>query len=330
MRLFSILILFIFALSTPAALAEDIKSQTIDLGGYKAHFLTKGKSQTDKPTIVMFHGAGNIALVWAGVMEGLPDTITQVAIEELGVGKSDFGQINGTQRQKAFDAHRTLKLAGFQGPYIVVGQSLGGLTALEFTRQFGEEVSGVVLVDSSHPNMILRRRQKDGSFKKTIMRTLSNGNPIPPISNAPVSKDREVKVYPPQPRDVSDHLPNVPTKYHEDYTEGYKFEMRIPKGYKSHFTNELASMHQNWDDYKMGDTPLIIITAGQKELKGDDTFSHDYLMTHQNDKLDSFKSLSTAASVFVAYSTGHSIHMEAPFVVKNAILKTIEHSSPPS
>src|SRR4030095_6017217 len=49
-----------------------------------------------------------------------------------------------------------LKRRGILPPYILVGHSLGGLYMQYFARQFPHEVSGLVLVDSTHWNQQLQ------------------------------------------------------------------------------------------------------------------------------------------------------------------------------
>ena len=48
------------------------------------------------------------------------------------------------------ELHGLLCLAGFPGPYVLVGQSLGGLLMRVFAQRYRLEVVGLVLVDSMH------------------------------------------------------------------------------------------------------------------------------------------------------------------------------------
>lgn len=47
---------------------------------------------------------------------------------------------------------QTLINAGEHGPFVLVGQSLGGLYVMRFKRYFRPEVVGLVLVDPFHPS----------------------------------------------------------------------------------------------------------------------------------------------------------------------------------
>ncbi|XOV77983.1 MAG: alpha/beta fold hydrolase [Aestuariibacter sp.] len=49
------------------------------------------------------------------------------------------------------ELRRVLKAKNIEPPYVLVGHSLGGLSSLYFAKRYPQEVSGLVLVDSTHP-----------------------------------------------------------------------------------------------------------------------------------------------------------------------------------
>ena len=52
----------------------------------------------------------------------------------------------------AAELHTLLRNAQVPGPYVLVGWSFGGLYVREYAGQYRDEVSGMVLLDSSHPD----------------------------------------------------------------------------------------------------------------------------------------------------------------------------------
>ena len=56
----------------------------------------------------------------------------------------------------AVDLHAVLDAAHITPPYVLAGQSLGGMNALAFTHRYRNEVAGLVLIDSSHPQQLGR------------------------------------------------------------------------------------------------------------------------------------------------------------------------------
>jgi pimeloyl-ACP methyl ester carboxylesterase len=59
----------------------------------------------------------------------------------------------------AADLHKALEAAQEAGPYVMVGHSMGGPYIMNFTKLFGTEVVGLVFVDASHPDQMLRMRE---------------------------------------------------------------------------------------------------------------------------------------------------------------------------
>lgn len=64
-------------------------------------------------------------------------------------------------------------------PYVLVGHSSGGLYSLYYAKTYPQEVAGLVLVDSSHPEQLLRCRERYGEDKcdvpwlmKSVMKIL--------------------------------------------------------------------------------------------------------------------------------------------------------------
>lgn len=61
-----------------------------------------------------------------------------------------------TSQQIVDDLHALLTNAHIEGPYVLVGHSFGGLNVILYASQYPEEVAGVVLVDSVHPDQDAR------------------------------------------------------------------------------------------------------------------------------------------------------------------------------
>jgi pimeloyl-ACP methyl ester carboxylesterase len=78
---------------------------------------------------------------------------TQIcAYDRVGLGKSNPGPEPETYFQAVTELHTLLKEAEIESPYILVGHSLGGMYMLLYTHRYSGEVSGLILVDSSHPD----------------------------------------------------------------------------------------------------------------------------------------------------------------------------------
>src|SRR4051794_23397038 len=145
-------VLVIYAAAPFATAQENIKTEAppplghmFDLGGYKLHLNCTGAGQ---PTVVLSAGAGDFSTDWALVQTKVAAFTRVCSYDRSGAAWSDLGPKPRTLDQEAFDLYRLLAATGEQGPYIMVGHSLGGMVARIFTEQHAKVVAGVVLVDA--------------------------------------------------------------------------------------------------------------------------------------------------------------------------------------
>jgi pimeloyl-ACP methyl ester carboxylesterase len=128
--------------------------QLVDVGGHQLHFISKG---TGSPTVVFEAGldaAGSLA--WRAVQDSVAQFTKTIAYDRAGVLWSERGKGPKTGAQIAEELHALLQNAGHEGPYILVGHSLAGITLRPFLDKYREEVAGLVLVDASHPEQLER------------------------------------------------------------------------------------------------------------------------------------------------------------------------------
>jgi pimeloyl-ACP methyl ester carboxylesterase len=126
----------------------------VDIGGRRIQLDCRGSGS---PTVVFEAGlsAGG-SLSWSAVQPKIAARTRACSYSRAGLMWSDPSDAPPSARQVAHDLHTALARAGERGPYVLVGQSLGGLFATSFTRHFGAEVAGLVLVDPSHPDQVAR------------------------------------------------------------------------------------------------------------------------------------------------------------------------------
>jgi pimeloyl-ACP methyl ester carboxylesterase len=103
------------------------------------------------PPIVFLAGAGMDIDSWFKVLPGVATFGTVIAVDRLGVGKSDRPTVPQTGGIIVADLRTLLAQAGVPPPYVLVGHSLGGLHVELFARLHPDEVAGVVLVEAASP-----------------------------------------------------------------------------------------------------------------------------------------------------------------------------------
>lgn len=124
----------------------------IDIGGHRLHVVERGSG----PVVVFESASGGDALSWAVIAERLAARAHTICYDRAGNGWSDSGPGSRTPQQIADELHLLLQRAGIPPPYVLVGHSLGGLYVQIYARRFPDEVAGMVLVDSSHPDQSRR------------------------------------------------------------------------------------------------------------------------------------------------------------------------------
>ena len=122
--------------------------EVLTVGDQNLHIEMLGESG---PTIVFEAGLGNDASTWRLVAAPVAKFARVVLYDRAGLGQSMPLSTNSaiTADHVATNLHKLLVAAEIRPPYLLVGHSLGGLYVQMFARKYPNEVSGIVLLDSS-------------------------------------------------------------------------------------------------------------------------------------------------------------------------------------
>ncbi|CAM4371532.1 alpha/beta fold hydrolase [Paenibacillus endophyticus] len=129
------------------------------------------QSIKEGPAVILINGGSGPIEGWYKIFHELAETATVVAYNRLGVGGSDKPSTPQHGETIVTALRQLLAEMSIRPPYILVGHSLGGLYANLFARQFRDEIAGVVLLDSSHPQD-LGINETQNPFIKRINRIL--------------------------------------------------------------------------------------------------------------------------------------------------------------
>lgn len=126
--------------------------QLVDAGGHWLHLNVMGEDR-DGPTVILEAGGmGGMSSQWAWVQPEIAEFARVVSYDRAGLGWSEPGRQAHDARHISQQLHTALEEAGIGGPYVLVGHSMGGLYARQFAGDYPDEVAGMVLLDSSHPD----------------------------------------------------------------------------------------------------------------------------------------------------------------------------------
>lgn len=123
--------------------------RSVDLGGRRLNIYCSGAGG---PAVIFEAGGESGGYSWAKVQPGVAQFTYACWYDRAGEGWSDPPAGPRTSSSISNDLHELLHRAGVTPPYVLVGASVGGEYVRIFTAKFPDEVAGVVLVDSSHPD----------------------------------------------------------------------------------------------------------------------------------------------------------------------------------
>ena len=123
--------------------------QMVDVGGHRLHLCCMGER---RPTVVMDAGLTASSLSWRLVQSEVSKFTRVCSYDRAGLGWSEPSPMPRTSQQIVQELHALLANAGIKGPYVLVGHSFGGFTARLYAATYSDEVVGMVLLDSAHPN----------------------------------------------------------------------------------------------------------------------------------------------------------------------------------
>lgn len=153
--LFTLLLTACASLSpaSPTPLATGLSgmvSGKVDVGGYALYYTCAGEGS---PTVILEAGGPADSTMWELVMLYYQGYTRICAYDRANLGNSDSVPKPRTLADMTRDLHALLENTPIEGPYILAGQSMGGMLVRLYASQYPEDVVGLVLVDSAHPEM---------------------------------------------------------------------------------------------------------------------------------------------------------------------------------
>ena len=118
----------------------------VDVGGYRLHINCTG---TGSPTVILDAGLGGTSLDWSKIQPAVARFTRVCSYDRAGYGWSESGPGPRTSQQIVKELHLLLAHAQINGPYVLVGHSVGGLNMRLYAYRYPAEVAGMVLLDST-------------------------------------------------------------------------------------------------------------------------------------------------------------------------------------
>ncbi len=269
----------------------------VDIGGYRLHLTCSGEGQT----VVLEYGQQGSYLDWYLVQPQIAQFARVCAYDRGGYGWSDPSPKPRVPSIMAEELHALLHAAGEAPPYILVGHSFGGLSALMFAQKFPDEVAGVVLVDTSLPEMMARLRWRDRVRLRLIQAAIPFG--------LPRWRGWCGGAAPPEIRGLKRAISCRSSLYEIYYREWSSFPQSAAEA------RAITSI---------GSIPLIVITRDPSEERNS-TREAEWNRLQQERA-----HLSSNSEFVIASGSGHDVPRDRPDVIVAALKKLIRASARPS
>jgi pimeloyl-ACP methyl ester carboxylesterase len=126
--------------------------QMVNLGTHSIHLHCVGAGS---PTVVFEADLDQYgSLSWDSVQGDIGKFARACSYDRAGIMWSEPGPLPRDGERIASELATVLDMAGEDGPYVLVGHAFGGAYVRIFAGQNPDDVCGMVLVDSSHPEML--------------------------------------------------------------------------------------------------------------------------------------------------------------------------------
>jgi pimeloyl-ACP methyl ester carboxylesterase len=107
---------------------------------------------TGDQTVILEAGLTGDHRTWDGIFPKLTSRARVCSYDRANIGASGPAPTPRTARDMVADLRGLLQAAHVVGPYVLVGFSFGGLITQLYARTHPDEVAGLVLVESNHPD----------------------------------------------------------------------------------------------------------------------------------------------------------------------------------
>lgn len=238
------------------------------------------------------------SLSWGPVQERIGELTRACSYDRAGILWSEPGPLPRAGETIASELSAVLAAAGEEGPYILVGHAFGGAYVRIFAGQYPDDVCGIVLLESSHPEMLAR-------FSKYGVK--------PEIPDRNIRPLILLLSYLGSPGRYKGNIYNLPPEIYDPV------QAFLPESSMTWFDEKVESpntLAQAGQYEYLGNWPLIVLaTSGPSPSLGDLGQQLDDLWLELQREL----LLLSENSEFRSYEIGHYPQLQSPELVIEAI-----------
>jgi pimeloyl-ACP methyl ester carboxylesterase len=282
--------------------------QLVDVGGYKMHINCTGQGS---PTVILAAGTADFSTTWVYVQPEVAKLTRVCSYDRAGMGWSEPSPDPRTANATVEELHTLLVNAGVQGPYVLVGHSLGGMHMRVYARSYPDEVAGLIQVDSLHEDQVVLdpvfAKVNQENARQFRMLTLLNSTGLMAL--------------------VPQSIPNLGLP--DDVYAQWQAVLATTPYFETTIA-ELLSMEGACLEVgalritSFGDMPLIVLSAGRwntiASLSAAENQQYGEVWQALQPEL---AALSSAGKQIIAEQSGHMVQFEQPDLVIDAIREMV-------
>lgn len=297
----------------------------LEIGGQRLHLNCTGSGA---PTVLLESGTGDVSVIWSLVQPGVSAFTRVCSYDRGGYAWSDPGTQPRTFAQLALELHTALGRLHVGPPYVLVGQSYGGLVIRGFAARYRSEVSGMVMVDAVHEDQHvvyggqphrIRDSAKGREFpaprlglNKEMLELAQKSEPVPVETVLEAPLDR----LPASAQQVWRWANALPL-------------LRLAQSAELDWSpEELARMRQERQANRatLGELPLIVLAQTRGGYAAGMNISAEDLEKERRELQADLAHLSLKGKLVFAANSGHNIHLEDPGLVISSVREVVKGS----
>ena len=271
---------------------ENAPGVLVDVAGTRLHVDCQGEGDI---TVLFEPGLGGSAFEWMPIQAELTSRAQTCIYDRAGYGWSDTSALPRDAARLALEADLLLSALDVDGPLLLVGHSFGGFVVRLLAQRRSEQMIGLVLVDASHEDQLVRLEALTGTSM------MPNGN------NFVVSAI-----------EIPDALPSSIRRKIQAFS-------RMRKTYAA-LRAEMSQFRRSTDQVRLlrqrVEYPVTVIRRGLDLHVGDTDGKEKTAIW--NDLQSDLALLASDGEMVVAQRSGHHVHTDQPDLVVTSLLSLLD------
>lgn len=261
--------------------------EMVSVGSHSLHIRCIG---IGSPTVVIDTGLGDSSAKWHFIQGQIAQDTRVCAYDRAGYGSSEPGPMPRHSEQVANELKLLLENAGIEGPYVLVGHSLGSLNMQVFASRHPGLVAGAILLDPPPLQFI-------------------TGEAFPELYQMAEQVTSDLQEAAKVARQAANPEEQAKASYYQTLASEHAM-----------FITESAAQVAAIESF--GNMPLIVLASGKPNPAFQD--AAEAFQQFWIEQSQTLATKSTNGTCIVAEESGHHLHTDVPDLVLGAIRQVVE------